>query len=100
MIEKGKLKRVANSFCVQVSASEFVSNPVRSLFSSFIASENESFSITHNNASAAAFDSFSSEWKDLSLNDLSMTMVADDDDVPKVNRTHSTHQNETTFQKA
>jgi len=52
LIEKGKLKRVANSFCVQVPASEFVMNPVRSLFSSFIASENESQSNTNNISSA------------------------------------------------
>jgi hypothetical protein len=38
LIEKGKLKRVANSFCVQVPVNEFISNPVRTLFSSFIAS--------------------------------------------------------------
>jgi hypothetical protein len=52
LIEKGKLKRVANSFCVQVPVNEFISNPVRTLFSSFIASQNESFTNT-NNVSAA-----------------------------------------------
>jgi len=42
VIEKAKLKRVPNSFCVvQVRASEFVMKPVRSLFSSFKESENE-----------------------------------------------------------
>lgn len=43
VIEKAKLKRVPNSFCVvQVRASEFVMKPVRSLFSSFKGeSENE-----------------------------------------------------------
>lgn len=41
VIEKAKLKRVPNSFSVQVRASEFVMKPVRSLFSSFKGSENE-----------------------------------------------------------
>jgi hypothetical protein len=35
--EKTRLKRVANSFSVQVPAHEFLCNPVRSLFSSFAA---------------------------------------------------------------
>ena len=34
-LEKVYLKKVANSFSVQVSANKFVVNPVKSLFSSF-----------------------------------------------------------------
>jgi hypothetical protein len=80
-IEKCKLKRVANSFCVRVPASEFVMNPVRSLFSSFIASENESCSNT-NNVSSTANDPFVSGWQDLSVDNLNLTMINDDDDIP------------------
>jgi len=85
LIERGKLKRVANSFCVQVPASEFVMNPVRSLFSSFIVSENESCS-NNNNASGAQYDCFVSGWQDLSADNLNITMINDDDDLPRQHR--------------
>ncbi len=89
LIEKGKLKRVANSFCVQVPASEFVMNPVRSLFSSFIASENESFSNT-NNFSATQDDPFVSGWQDLSSDNLNIMMINDDEDVQRLYRPQQT----------
>lgn len=80
---------MANSFCVQVPASEFVMNPVRSLFSSFIASENESFSNT-NNVSATQDDPFVSGWQDLSSDNLNIMMINDDDDVQRLHRPQQT----------
>lgn len=68
-LEKVRLRRVANSFSVQIPTTEFIVNPVQSLFQSFLGTDHDSKSHFVN----GYMDSFIiSEERNLSGCDLNM----------------------------
>ena len=76
---KVRLRRVANSFSVQVPATEFIVNPVKSLFSSFLGQETDA---SVKNLQVGNYDSFaSSDCHRLSTCDLNMVIQHDEDDI-------------------
>ncbi len=78
-LEKVRLRRVANSFSVQVPATEFIVNPVKSLFSSFLGQETDA---SVKNLQVGNYDSFaSSDCHRLSTCDLNMVIQHDEDEI-------------------
>jgi hypothetical protein len=80
-VEKVRLRRVANSFSVQVPVIEFIGKPVQSLFSSFVSTTQDP-QLNSKQWLSATYDSFaSSECRNFSASDLNMIIQHDEDEI-------------------